>query len=621
MSSVSDSRKGLRSIGQYLNRETLIISLSAIGIIVVYWNDLAVLLDDALKNEMAGYILALPFLIIFMSHRKREMLKAQLTVEFEEDQNRIIKDIAAASLCLSALSLYIYGSFTFTVIEYHIASLIIFIIGCSVFLLGIQNLKHLAFPLGFLLLLVIPYRQEAYQASSYLSILTSTLTYNILNVLGFPVTLSSTYDSPAIMIQTSSGEQVPFVIDIPCAGAYSLIGFLVFALFFAYVSSGSYLKKAVWAALGFLLIYAMNIARVSVILVVGYMLGAETAMGLFHLLSGSVLIFFASLLMILIGEKSLKVGLFRREETPDSSCSLCQEGDAGNESFCTYCGRFLSSSATSISSIDLGKILVLASVFAILTNVQVPTFTLAQQNLMEMDIHEISGSQDAQTFLPQIDGYEPVFLYRDQRFERISQQDASMLYMYRRGNLSLAPIFASVEIADSYSKLHYWEVCLYVTADEQIVDPILSKDIQILENPPLIGRIFIFKYVESEQTVMILYWYEKAAFKIGNGWGNRYVKTSLIAYLNTFVRTGEINGVDDHTKLQEQLTLMSRNIINYWQPAKQWSAYLVVFAQYGQALSIAAIVGASVIFLAFQLRADREERGKALSIHKQLTWH
>lgn len=621
MGSVSDSRKGLRSFGQHLNRETLIIALSAIGIIFVYWNDLVVLSDDALKNEMASYVLALPFLVLYMSCRKGEILKAQLTVEFREDQNKIVKDIVAASLCLSALSLYIYGSFTFTVIEYHITSLIVFIMGCLVFLLGIRNLKHLAFPLGFLLLLLIPYRQEAYQASSYLSTLTSTLTYNILSVLGFPVTLSSTYDSPAITIQTSSGEPVPFVIDIPCGGAYSLIGFLVFALFFAYVSSGSHLKKAVWASLGFLFIYAMNIARVSVILVVGYMLGAETAMGLFHLLSGSVLIFFASLLMILVGEKSLKVGLFWREDSPDGSCSLCQEGDVGSESFCTYCGRFLISSATSVSSIDLSKILVLASVFAILTNVQVPTFTLAQRSLMEMDIHGISGSQDAQTFLPQIDEYEPVFLYRDQRFERISQQDASMLYVYRPENLSMAPIFASVEIADSYSKLHYWEVCLYVTADEQIVNPIVSSDIQILENPPLVGRIFIFKYVKSEQTVMILYWYEKAAFKIGNGWGNRYVKTSLITYLDSFAKTGEINGVNDHAKLQDRLISMSQNIINYREPVKQWSAYIVVFAQYGQTLSIASIVGASILFVSFQLKMRRDKEQGALSIHKQLVWH
>ena len=105
-----------------------------------------------------------------------------------------------------------------------------------------------------------------------------------------------------------------------------------------------------------------------------------------------------------------------------------------------------------------------------------------------------------------------------------------------------------------------------------------------------------------------------------NGLGNRYVKTSLIAYLDSFVRTGEIDSVDDHADLQARLTHMSQNIIDYWEPVKQWSAYVTVFARYGQALSIAAIAAASVTYAAFRLKVEKDEQDKATHIHGQLEW-
>jgi len=592
-------------------------------IVAVYWHDLTILWDDALNNEMASYILALPFLITYMIYKKRNIIKAQLSLETEKQENIIMKDVIGVSLCLSALLIYVYGSFTFNTLLYHLIALAIFTTGCAVLLTGIQNLKNLAFPLGFLLLLIIPYREEAYQAGAQLSTLTSTLTYNILKTLNYPVTLSSTYEAPSIMIQTPTGEQVPFIIDIPCAGAYSLIGFLVFALFFTYISTGTPPKKIGWLITGFLLIYGINIARITLTLIIGHQISIEAAMGLFHLLSGSVLIFLASLLMIIVGEKILRIKIFKTD-TEAKACPLCEENQQRNETFCTFCGKFFNPSNIRPAKIDLGKIAVLALFMALVINLQVPAFTLAQQNVMEMDLHELGGSKETKQFLPPLEGYEPKFVYRDQRFESIAKQDASLLYVYYPQNNSYAPLFVSIEIADSYSKLHRWEICLYVVPSEggrQIVDPIVSKDIQIMENPPVTGRIFTFKYTKSDQTATILYWYEKSAFKIGNAWANRYIKTSIIAYLNNFMKTGEITSLDDYTKLENKLASIAQNIITYWEPAKTWSAFVVTFAGWGQNLSIATMIASTSLVTIWHLKRQREEEKTARSVFKQLTWH
>ena len=592
-------------------------------IIAVYWHDLTILWDDALNNEMASYILALPFLITYMIYKKRNILKAQLSLETEKQENIINKDIIGVSLCLSALLIYVYGSFTFNTLLYHLISLTIFTTGCAVLLTGIQNLKNLAFPLSFLLLLIIPYREEAYQAGAQLSTLTTTLTYNILKTLNYPVTLSSTYEAPSILIQTPTGQQIPFIIDIPCAGAYSLIGFLVFALFFTYIAQGTPPKKIAWLTTGFLLIYAINITRITLTLIIGHTINIETAMGLFHLLSGSVLIFLASMLMIAIGEKILKINIFKKE-TKTEPCPLCEENQRRNEPFCTYCGRFFNPSNIKPARIDLGKIVALALLMALVINLQVPSFTLAQQNVMEMDLHELAGAKETKQFLPPLEGYEPKFVYRDQRFESIAEQDASLLYVYYPQNESYAPIYISVEIADSYSKLHRWEICLYVVPTEagrQVVEPIVSKDIQIIENPPVTGRLFTFKYVASDQPVTILYWYEKSAFKIGQTWSNRYVKTSIVAYLNNFVKTGEMRSINDYTKVENKLASIAQNIITYWEPAKTWSAFVVAFAGWGQTLAIATVTASSSLVAFSYLIRRAKERKIARSIYKQLTWH
>jgi hypothetical protein len=142
-----------------------------------------------------------------------------------------------------------------------------------------------------------------------------------------------------------------------------------------------------------------------------------------------------------------------------------------------------------------------------------------------------------------------------------------------------------------------------------------------MENPPVTGRIFTFKYAGSGQPVTILYGYEKSAFKIGQTWSNRYVKTSIVAYLNNFVKTGEMTSISDYTKLESKLASIAQNIITYWEPAKTWSAFVVAFAGWGQTLSIATMIASTSIATILHLKTRREEEKAAKSTYKQLTWH
>lgn len=589
--------------------------------LVVYRQDLLIVFNEALKSDVANYILAVPFLLAYMVYRKRKLLRA--VVSWNEDQERtIIENLIGFALCLSALFLYAYGSFTFYALEYHLVSLPLFVAGCTLILFNYRMLRVLIFPIAFLFLLIIPPERAIYKIGAQFSLLTSNIVHGALKLFGLPVELSSTYESPTIIIQNTSGQLLPFTIDVACAGIYSLIGFAVFALFVTYIAKGSPRRKVALFLVGFLLMYGLNIARVLLIVLVGYWWSYEAAMELFHILGGFVLIFIGTLILLGIGEKVLKIKFFdtRIKINP---CPVCEQSQRKKETFCSACGNLLKLPEIKLSRKGMYKIVVLIILSITIINLQLPAFVLASPNSMELDLQNISGGLEAQQFLPAITGYNLEFLQRDTEFEQISQQDASLLYAYYPENQSHAPIFLAVEIADSYSKLHRWEICLFIVPSEQgqeKVTKLQSRDVQILENPPLVGRFFAFHPVKSGITMVILYWYEKAAFKIGSSWGQKYVKTSVIAIADSFAQTGEIASPQDYLKLENKLFSIAQGITSHWEPAKAWSFLVIMFAKWGQTLAI-TMMSLIAVIASFHLWRTWKEEKNSILLYKQLTWY
>jgi exosortase/archaeosortase family protein len=82
-----------------------------------------------------------------------------------------------------------------------------------------------------------------------------------------------------------------FSIDVACSGVYSLIGFLIFAVFIAYITRGRLWDKGAILVLGIPLIIALNVIRITTILAIGNAYGDELALQVFHALGATVLMF------------------------------------------------------------------------------------------------------------------------------------------------------------------------------------------------------------------------------------------------------------------------------------------------------------------------------------------
>src|SRR5271157_281668 len=144
------------------------IATIVIATVAVFYSDLALVFNDILKSEYAIYILAVPFVVIYLIYRKRKMLRAVLPLD-SKTQSRNIKDLASLSgilVAATAVLIYWRNSYASTPLEVYtyafapsrlqILALPFFVAGLVLILFNQETLKQLALPLAFLSFLIPP---------------------------------------------------------------------------------------------------------------------------------------------------------------------------------------------------------------------------------------------------------------------------------------------------------------------------------------------------------------------------------------------------------------------------------------------------------------------------------
>jgi exosortase len=552
-------RAGLAAATNYY-RHILVFVLVLLSVFIIYWNDFEILANEALQNEAFSHVLLFPFFAGFLFYLKKDVVKASLALDKQRKRTstKYVDEILGVVLCLVAFLVYWYGSYTFYPLEYHIISLPLFIMGVTLILLNSRALKALIFPILFLLFLIPLPATVLYTVGGTMANFNTQVSYATLKTLGLPITLSSSYGSPTILLSTAVKEPVIFAVDIPCSGIYSLIAFAMFAAFLAFVALTSVLKKFLLFILGFVVFVILNIIRIIAIVSVGYWLGAETAL-LLHSVAGLVLIFIGMLLILVVSEKVLKIRIMTKpQEQPP--CPKCKANVSKLASFCQNCGRFLGESNLSISKGTFAKLfLLLLGCSIVVISIGAPTFATAQSSI---ELSSNSNLQNATSVFPEIPGYTLSLLYRDTEYEKIAHQDASLMYGYFPVNTSSSVVYADVGVANSISNLHSWEVCFIAMQTSQGQYPLVnvrdSRDIQLLANPPLIGQYLVFDSLDN-YTQVTLYWYEKATFKTGLTVEQKYVRISLIILTQKS---------SDYSQHEKELLAVGQLIAKEWEPLK-----------------------------------------------------
>ncbi len=564
----------------------------------LYFQDLSLVLTDALRSEETFHILAIPPLFVYLLYRKRKVLAAAVSQE-KLRSSAISKHFSTIfGIVLSALALLLYWntSYTFTPLEYHMLTMPIFIAGLVLILFNVQTLRQLIFPIAFLVFLTPPPAEILYSVGSTLSTVTAQASNGLANLFGIASQLSGNYGNPLITLTRPDNSTMNFTVSVACSGIYSLIGFTIFALFIAYITRGKLRNKLAILLMGLPLIVALNVLRITSIVTIGYYYGDELALQIFHLIGGTVLMFIGTLMLLAVTEKVFK------KPKPLLPCPTCKSNLTNSkDEFCQDCGKLLKHSIPKIRRSDLAKIATIAIVVLMLLSIQAPVFALTE-GPAEVLVQTPSGIQGNTQILPQIEGYKLQYMYRDQNFEELSGSDAALVYYYTPANSENMGVWVAVEVAPTISSLHRWDYCLseypltagYLPSIKQLE----LRDVQIQDNPAMLARFFGFQYRATNQTQLVLYWYEAASFSVNGTTEKKLVEISLIVYPQT---------PQDIEAVESQLLPFALAINTYWQPVKTWNLVNLVLTQNGLVLST-ALATLMAIILIYRKLSDKREK-------------
>jgi exosortase len=252
----------------------LIVSVVLLGLL--YWPTLRWLVNAWISNDYYSHGFLVPLVSGFFVWTKREYLKI-----------REPSVIGVILLILGAL-LYI-SSFVWQIRVLGGVSLLVVITGLVFLIFGVRTAKKMAFPLVFLLFMIpVPFVQDTAYRLQEISVVSSSW---LLQFLRLPITSSG----PEILLKGTT-----FTIGLPCSGINTLVALLALSAVYAYILTGSIIKRTSIFILSFPIAILVNILRITTIIIVAYFANVETAVGWYHDISSPLFFALAFLALILI---------------------------------------------------------------------------------------------------------------------------------------------------------------------------------------------------------------------------------------------------------------------------------------------------------------------------------
>ena len=202
-------------------------------------------------------------------------------------------------LVLIALALLIHIGSVWTHIFFTSGfSILLFFVGLSLYLFGIEWTKRISFPLGFLVFM-FPLPMGAIAAFSFpLKLMVSNLAASFLNLFGLPIFREG------VVVHLA---RTTLTIDDPCSGIRSLISLLALGALIAYISKTSILKKGILFISAIPIAIFTNVLRVCALILAANWLGSQWAMPehWFHTASGMG-VFGISMILIFLTMRGLE---------------------------------------------------------------------------------------------------------------------------------------------------------------------------------------------------------------------------------------------------------------------------------------------------------------------------
>ncbi|MCL5680065.1 MAG: exosortase/archaeosortase family protein [Candidatus Marsarchaeota archaeon] len=259
--------------------------------VIASYNSISVTNFSISDSDPSGYIIVpMLMLLVFIVFSFKEKLSIKYS----------LRNIAYG-LILAAVYFVVYAyanvSLSFLFETYRIDAIMfpILLSSFAVMLFGTDGLNKLKPAIIFSLfaspLLLMPILNLSYIWTSF----NAYSVFNVIKILGAPVLRHG------IVISGASGSAIS--IASTCADIAAFIGMLMFLIPVAYVYNGPIKKRVMWVVSSMLLLFVLNIARMSAIAMVWAYYGLSAALNTVHLFIGQLLFDITLIVMILLAPK------------------------------------------------------------------------------------------------------------------------------------------------------------------------------------------------------------------------------------------------------------------------------------------------------------------------------
>jgi exosortase len=261
-----------------LSKREIALTMAVVGLTaMVFLPTLRWLVASWSSNPYYSHGLLVPLISAYFAWRKRDAL-----------QQRKPSNVGLAILALG-LAMHLLA----VPWQAHLVSalaLLIVLAGLLLYFYGLETVRRMLFPLGFLLLMIpLPFVERLAPA---LEAFVSRYAALMVRALGTPA------ENLGSQVRLANGT---FIIGAPCSGLRSIVSLSTLAVLFAYLVSGPLIGKIVLVAAAPFIAMIANLVRVASLLQVAHFFGPEIGMKYYHSLASPLLFLVAFILLIVLG--------------------------------------------------------------------------------------------------------------------------------------------------------------------------------------------------------------------------------------------------------------------------------------------------------------------------------
>ena len=263
-----------------------------------YHYSLSTLLSGLSLQSPLAYLGLVPFIALLLV-----ILKSLAPRDEPDIEDRFVDYVIAIPLLTAALAMLVilpvHAARYFWLLRLDVLSLPFFVAGAISLLFGVRTVWRLRWPVLYLLVAwPLPY---VLFLSNGMGTFTDATLAALRLVLGVLPVATPVAGSDGSLFSIGHAGQ-PFILSVAsaCAGINGLAAFIVVGAAFATIVRGPLLNRGLWLALGMVLTWSLNVARILLIFAGGLLFGEKFAIDGLHPVIGLVSFGLGVLLMILI---------------------------------------------------------------------------------------------------------------------------------------------------------------------------------------------------------------------------------------------------------------------------------------------------------------------------------